>query len=241
MTWQGKSVLAVIPARGGSKSIPRKNLVKLDGISLVGRAIKIALSIPWIDHIILSTDDEEIAAEGRLNGIKVPFMRPTELAGDKSNSIEMWRQVWLTSEDYFGVRFDYSLLLEPTSPLRNSADVERTMCALTENNHEAAATFSRTPAHYTPHKTLTIDQVGIVGFYLPEGARHSLRQSIPPYYHRNGICYAVRRDTLVERGTIIESNCAAVLIDRHVVNIDEMIDLKLAEFLLTEQKRVDLS
>lgn len=240
MTWQGKSVLAVIPARGGSKSIPRKNLVKLDGISLVGRAIKIALSIPWIDHIILSTDDEEIAAEGRLNGIKVPFMRPTELAGDKSNSIEMWRQVWLASEGYFGVRFDYSLLLEPTSPLRNSADVERTMCALTENNHEAAATFSRTPAHYTPHKTLTIDQRGVVGFYLPEGASHSLRQSIPPYYHRNGICYAVRRDTLVERGTIIESNCAAVLIDRHVVNIDEMIDLKLAELLLMEQKRVDL-
>lgn len=234
MTWQGKNVLAVIPARGGSKSIPRKNLVKLDGLSLVGRAAKVALSLSWIDHAILSTDDEEIAAEGRLHRLEVPFMRPAELAGDKSNSIEMWRQVWLAAEEHFGIRFEYSLLLEPTSPLRRAEDIERTMRVLVEGNHKAAATFSRTPAHFTPHKTLTIDETGRIGFYLPEGARHSLRQSIPPYYHRNGICYAVRRDTLVNCGTIIENDCVAVVIDRHVINIDDDFDLLVARMLLAQ-------
>jgi len=232
MTWQGKSVLAVIPARGGSKSIPRKNLVKLGGISLVGRSAKLALSLPWIDHVVLSTDDEEIADEGRLHGLDVPFMRPAELAEDKSNSIEMWKQVWLEAEEHYGICFEYSLLLEPTSPLRRSEDVERTIQALVEGNHRAAATFSRTPAHYTPHKTLTIDTEGMVGFYLPEGARHSLRQSIPPYYHRNGICYAVRRDTLIEHGAIIERGCAAIVIDRPVVNIDDEFDLDIARMLI---------
>jgi len=233
MAWDGLSILAVVPARGGSKSIPRKNLKPLAGKSLVGHAAATCAALSWIDHAVLSTDDSEIAEEGRSHGLEVPFMRPEELAGDLATSVDMWRHTWLASEQAFAMRFDVSILLEPTSPLRRTDDVERTVRAMIDGGHAAAATVSRTPAHYTPQKTLTIDGGDLIGFYLEEGASYSLRQTIPTYYHRNGICYALRRDTLIERGHILDEDCAAVVIERPVVNIDDAFDLQLAEFLWT--------
>ncbi len=227
----GKTVLAVVPARGGSKSIPRKNLAVLAGRSLVASAAAVCAALPWIDHAVLSTDDREIADEGRRAGLEVPFMRPDELSGDLSTSVDMWRHAWQASEQAFGMRFDASVLLEPTSPMRQPGDVERTVRVMLEGGHAAAATVSRTPAHYTPHKTLTISGEGKIGFYLPTGARHSLRQTVPPCYHRNGICYAVLRETLVDRGVILDESCHAVVIERDVVNIDDPFDLEFAEFL----------
>jgi CMP-N-acetylneuraminic acid synthetase len=101
MSYKGFNILAVIPARGGSKGIPRKNLRLIAGISLVGHAVKTAQSVKWIDQIIVSTDDEEIAEESRKYGAQVPFMRPPELAGDNAGSADMWKHAWLESEAYF--------------------------------------------------------------------------------------------------------------------------------------------
>ncbi len=237
MAYDGHTVLAVVPARGGSKSIPRKNLARVGGVSLVGRAAQIAASLSFVDRAIVSTDDEEIAAEARRHGIEAPFPRPAELAGDRSTSIEMWRHAWLAAETHYGMTFALSILLEPTSPLRTAADVTATVEALVKSGRAAAATVSPTPAHFTPHKTLTVDADGVIGFYLDEGARHSIRQTIPAYYHRNGLAYAVRRETLVDQGRIIEQDCAAVIVDRPVVNIDEPFELELAEWLLNRSDR----
>ncbi len=235
MSFDGIAVLAVVPARGGSKSIPRKNLAVVQGRSLIAHAAAVTQALPWIDRAVLSTDDEEIAAEGQRAGLLLPFMRPADLAGDRSTSVDTWRHAWLASEAAYCMRFDVSVLLEPTSPLRRPDDVEAAVRLLLDGKHAAAATVSPTPAHYTPHKTLTIDAGGCIGFYLEGGARHSLRQTISPYYHRNGICYALRREALVERGHIIEENCAALVIERPVVNIDEPLDLEFAAFLLDRE------
>lgn len=235
MTRSGQRILAVVPARGGSKSIPRKNLAEVNGISLVGRAVRTARRFDWIDAVICSTDDEEIAQEAKRHGAEVPFLRPADLSGDRATSIDMWRHAWLAAEAHYGGSFDVSVLLEPTSPMRRPEDVEDTIDALLNGSHKAAATFSRTPAHFTPHKTLTVDADGVVGFYLPQGAQHAIRQTIPPYFHRNGLCYAVRRATLVEESHIIEDDCLAVIIDRHVVNIDEPFELDLAEWLMQRE------
>lgn len=232
MAYKGLNVLAVVPARGGSKSIPRKNLCRVGGVSLVGRAANTALSLPWIDRAVLSTDDMEIAEEGKKSGLEVPFMRPDELAADMSTSVDMWRYTWLAAEDHYKMRFDISILLEPTSPLRLPEDITRTVDALLDGDQHAAATVSPAPAHFTPHKCLTVDTDGNVGFYLENGAEYSIRQKIPSYYFRNGVCYAVKRDTVVEKGQILEDQCAAVIIDRPLVNIDEPFDLELAEFLM---------
>lgn len=236
MAYAGLSVLAVVPARGGSKSIPRKNLQPVGGVSLVGRAARIARSLDWIDAAVISTDDAAIRAEAVAHGLDAPFVRPDDIAGDQATSVDMWRHAWLACEQHYGRRFDLSVLLEPTSPLRTAEDVTRTVQALVDGNHAAAATVSPTPAHYTPHKTLTVTG-GRIGFYLEGGQRFALRQSIPRYYHRNGLCYALRRKTLVEDGHILEDDAAAVIVERPVVNIDEAFELELAEFLLRREGR----
>jgi CMP-N-acetylneuraminic acid synthetase len=156
MAYENFKILAVIPARGGSKGIPRKNLCRIAGVSLVGHAAKVAQSLEWIDRTVLSTDDEEIAREGRNYGLEVPFMRPAELASDTTRSHDVWKHVWLTSEEHFKEHYDISVLLEPTSPLRRPKDITLTVVALMESNCDAAATVSRAPAHFTPHKCLTL-------------------------------------------------------------------------------------
>lgn len=229
-------MLAVVPARGGSKSIPRKNLQQVGGVSLVGRAAQVARALPWIDAALISTDDQEITDEARRHGLDVPFMRPAELSSDTANSRDMWRHAWLTAEQHYGMRFDISVLLEPTSPLRRPEDVELTVRRLVEQGSAAAATISPTPAHYTPHKTLTVDSNGRIGFYLQDGAAHTLRQGIPAYYHRNGICYAVTREHLIDHNRLLEGDALAIIIERHVVNIDEPFELELANWLLSREQ-----
>ncbi len=241
MTWDDGSrspaVLAVIPARGGSKGIPGKNMKRLGGLTLVGRATQLAVSLNWIDQVIVSTDDPEIAAEVARQGGDVPFLRPAALADDVASSDDMWRHAWHAAEDHYGQQFDVSLLLEPTSPLRQPADLTATMAALFGGAYHGAATVSPTPAHYAPQKTLTVNE-GRVGFLLEEGARTARRQDVPQLYHRNGLCYALHRAPFLDGAPIFDDACAAVIVERPVANIDEPFELELAEWLLERQGRV---
>lgn len=236
MSYKGHSVLAVVPARGGSKGIPLKNLRELGGKPLIGHAAEVVQALDWIDHAVISTDHEEMARVARQHGLDAPFLRPPELATDTSTAVDAWRHAWLACEEHYGMRFELSLLLEPTSPMRTPQDLERCVSGLLDGGYDAAATVSRTPAHFSPHKTLTVGQDQTIGFYLQDGASYSIRQKIPAYYHRNGLCYAVRRETLVTKGRIIEHNCLAVVVDRHVVNIDDEHELEYAEFLLAKER-----
>lgn len=235
MTWRGLSMLAVVPARGGSKGIPGKNLRLVRGLSLVAHAARFVQLLPWLDAAVLSTDNDAIASEGEAYGLRVPFRRPPELAGDDAASEDVWRYTWRECERLDSRRYDISILLEPTSPLRRVEDIERAIEAMVKGGHKAAATVSRAPGHFTPEKCLTIDDTGHIHFYHPEGARYSHRQAVSPYYFRNGICYAMAREVLLDAGHILEDKCAAVVIDRPVVNIDDPFDLELAEFLLARE------
>ncbi len=129
-------------------------------MSLVGRAAQAAANVEWIDRRIVSTDDAAIAAEAAKYKLDVPFMRPPELAGDFATSIDMWKHAWVESERHYGERYDISVLLEPTSPLRRPEDIRRTVETLIQGDHEAAVTVSAAPAHFTPQKCLTVDDEG---------------------------------------------------------------------------------
>lgn len=229
------SVLAIVPARGGSKGIPGKNLKLLNGKSLVALAADVAAAVPEIDAALLSTDDEKIAAEGRRAGLDVPFLRPEYLASDRAGSIEMWQHAWLAAEDHYDRRFDVSVLLEPTSPLRRPADVKLALRLLFDTEAESVVAVSPTPAHFTPHKALSIDTGGLLEFYAADGAAYSNRHLIPRFFHRNGVCYVVRRQTLVESGKIFTPTTRPLVIERPVVNIDDPFDLELAEWLLSKE------
>ena len=227
-------LMAEVATRGGSKGIPGKNMKRLGGLTLVGRATRLAVSQTWIDQVIVSTDDPDIAAEVVRQGGDAPFLRPAELANDAASSDDMWRHAWHAAKDHYGQRFDVSILLEPTSPLRQPADLTASMEALFGGVHHGAATVSPTPAHYAPQKTLTINE-GRVGFLLDEGAHTARRQNVPPLYHRNGICYALRREPFLEGAPILDGACAAVIIERPVANIDDLFELELVEWLLERQ------
>ncbi len=231
MTWEGKSVLVVVPARGGSKGIPRKNLSLVGGLSLIQHVAKVVSQLDWVDAAVLSTDDIEIAEHGINCGLDSPFMRPDYLATDEASSIDMWRHSWLECEAMHNKTYDVSILLEPTSPMRTPQDIEAAITLLVKSKRSAVVTVSPTPAHFTPEKLLKLDHDNVISFYLESGASHFRRQTIPKYYHRNGICYVVTRDSLINRKNIIQDDCTALIIKHAVVNIDEPIDLEWAEFL----------
>lgn len=231
MTWEGHSVLAVVPARGGSKGIPRKNMRIVAGRSLVGHAVSLATSLEWVDAVILSTDCEEIADEGRRYDAAVPFLRPAHLASDDASSVDTWKHAWLEAEAHYGRDFDLSLLLEPTSPLRQASDLEAAVDALVVRGCSSVLTVSRTPAHYSPEKALIVGEDGRARPYLASGPE-PLRQLVPAYFHRNGGCYAARRATILDRGELLVADTVAVVIERPMVNIDDLDELERAERLM---------
>lgn len=224
-------MLAVVPARGGSKGIPRKNLCKVGGLSLVAHVARTVRALDWIDRAVLTTDDPEIAEEGRRQGLEVPFMRPASLATDDAGPNEMWRHAWTESEQRFGCEFDVSLLLQPTTPLRLPQEVERTVATLIEGGHGAAATVCAVPGDFLPQRILELGADGRLSFYLPEGRGVTRRQDAPALYYRDGTCYARTRRSMIEEARDVEEDCAAVVIDHFVVNIDEPFELELAEFV----------
>lgn len=229
------SVLAVVPARGGSVGVPRKNLAKVGGLSLIARVSAVIRELPWITKAVLSTDDPEMKEEGVSHGLECPFTRPSELAGSKASGPDVLYHAWTTSETLFNTRYDYALYLEPTSPLRQPEDVERTLKTLIDSDYDSAVTVSPTPAHFAPEKCLTKSDDGMVGFYVKEGQNVHARQSLPRYFHRNGVAYAVRREPFfAHRRVINEQRTVAVVIDRPLVNIDEPFELELAEWLLSK-------
>lgn len=238
MTWKDLSVLAVIPARGGSKGIARKNMCRVGPLSLIGWAAQTVSELSWIDRAILSTDDLEMAQEGLDHGLEVPFTRPQDLSADTAPAAAMWRHAWLESEEAFGQRFDLSVLLQPTTPLRQAPDIERTVAAMVDGGHRAATTVSPIPSHFSPQKTLTIDDHGVLEFFDEHGASYTSRQMIENSYYRNGVCYAATRRSLVDDGNIVEADCVAVIVDGYIVNIDEPIELEIAQMLYAKSERL---
>ena len=227
-------IFALIPARGGSKGIKKKNLRKVAGKSLLEWSIIVAKKSNLFDKIILSSDDPEIIEEGKRLGADVPFTRPSELSGDLSLTHDVWRHAWKTSEKLYSCLFEYSVLLEPTSPLRVVSDIEKTLSLVTDMGHSSALTLSKTPAHYTPHKTLEIKDNKIV-FYHSDGVNSTNRQIIPDFYHRNGLCYAVNKEQIFKKKVIVDNNSAAVVIERNIVNIDDEFELKMADIILNQK------
>lgn len=227
-------VLAVVPARGGSKGIPRKNLSVVAGKSLIEHAAQTIMATPCIDAAIVSTDDTEISQEATRCGLDCPFLRPYSLSTDTATSVDTWAHAWRSCEAYFQTRFDISLLLEPTSPMRRPSDLQSAIEMVIQSGFAAVASVSQSPGHYTPQKLLTLDEQRL-SYYLSDGTHVHRRQDIRGnYYFRNGICYAATRSRILEEGKILGENCGALVISRPVSNIDHPLDLAWTEFLLNQ-------
>jgi CMP-N,N'-diacetyllegionaminic acid synthase len=227
----GKSVLAVVPARGGSKGLPGKNLRRVGGKSLVAWAGEVAAQVSAIDRRVVSTDSEEIAQEARAADLDVPFMRPLHLSGCQVADWPVLTHALAATEQIDRKVYDIIVMLQPTSPLRTAADVFRTIRMLEDGRWDAVWTVSQTDSKAHPLKQLTV-QDGALDYWEQRGSQIVARQQLEPVYHRNGVAYAITRNCLVAQGTIKGARTGAYIVPGEHVSIDTEWDLELVELLM---------
>lgn len=218
----GRKVLALIPARGGSKGIPGKNIANLAGKPLIAWTIEAAQACPSIDAIMLSTDDQAIAEVAVKFGCSVPFTRPAELATDEATSMEV---VLHALEQLPG--FDVVLLLQPTSPLRNSADI----AACLELLQDAPAVVSLRPSEDHPYLIFRIGHDNSLEPYAMPFAGQSLRrQDLPGAWCLNGAIYAADTAWLKSQKSFLSPNTVAYKMPaERSLDIDTLADLHRAD------------
>jgi CMP-N-acetylneuraminic acid synthetase len=190
-----------------------------------------------VDHKIISTDDPRYAAEGRRFGLDAPFLRPEALSGDSVSAVDVMTHAVDKAESIYGMRFDYILLVEPTSPMRKPEDLQTLAQLLIEKGADSAVCVSQADSKFNPLKILTVTE-GFLRYYEPDGQKIVARQQLQPIYVRNGIGYGVSRTCLMTKKSLITDRTLPVIIDRPVANIDEPLDLEWAEFLLNRTRQV---
>ena len=227
----GRRVLAVVPARGGSKGIPLKNLKPVMGVPMVALVGAVIAAVPDIDRAVVSTDHDEIALVAESSGIAAPFRRPEDLSGDRIGDWDVLVHALHETERLDGVTYDIVVMLQPTSPLRTAEHVRAAIAMLVDGAWDAVWTVSLTDSKAHPLKQLTVGD-GSLGYYDQAGAGVVARQQLPPLYHRNGIAYAITRECLLEQRTLMGRRTGAVVLDGHFVSVDTEWDLALVEFIL---------
>ena len=224
--------LGVIPARGGSKGLPGKNLRKLGTLSLMGQAIASAREAALLASFIVSTDSPEIAEEAARHGAPVPFLRPAELATDQAGMLPVLQHAVRWLEASAGVRPELIVTLQPTSPFRTGADIDATIRKVADTGSDSAQTLSE--ASYHPYFMKTLDGDRTVALF-PDGHKYVRRQDAPPVYQPSGAVYVTRYATLMDQGHILgDDNRGLVRGFEESVNIDTEWDFLLAELLLRE-------
>ena len=228
-------VLGVIPARGGSKGIPYKNLVPLCGRPLLAYTADAAQAALRLTRVILSTEDERIARVGRELGLEVPFLRPHHLADDEARTIDVLIDVTEKLEQ-IGERYDAIFTLQPTNPLRRPEDIDGAVELLERSGADSVISFTPVGDNH-PARMKMIDADGRVSDpTFAEEHEGQPRQTLPKLYLREGSVYLTRRDVLMEQRSLKGADCRAWLIppDR-ACNVDSPMDLFIAEKLLARE------
>ena len=226
--------IALICARGGSKGLPGKNIRPLGGVPLIGRAVKIAKQVNRIDRVIVSTDSEEIAKVAIEYGAEVPFMRPSELAGDCSSEWLVWQHALNYLIEHDAEEIDGLVNLPVTAPLREVIDVDNCLDEYEKNDVDVVVTV--TEAHRSPYfNMVTKDDKGYSSLVIPDGNIYR-RQDAPVVYDMTTVAYVARPDYVNSSNGIFEGRVKSVTIPvERAVDIDTIFDFKLAECIL-EQK-----
>lgn len=234
--FEGRRVLVVVPARGGSKGVKLKNLREVGGVPLVARAGHVAKALPYVDRAIVSTDHEGIAKVAEEAGLAVPFLRPEDISGAIISDWQVLIHALTEMERIDATTYDVVIMLQPTSPGRTPEHVTATMEHLIKGGFDAVWTLSETDSKAHPLKQLNISAEGGLSYYDPAGARIIARQQLTPVYHRNGIAYAITRQCLVEQQSIMGAKPGAVVVEGNLPNIDTELDLDWANFLIARGK-----
>ena len=223
-------VLGIIPARGGSKGIPGKNIRPLGGKPLLAWTAEAALAARRLSRVVLTTDDEKIAEVGRVCGLEVPFLRPADLAMDDTPTLPVLQHA-VSELESRGDRFDAVCLLQPTSPFRRSGDIDGCIELLETESLDAVVSVLPVPPEHNPHWVYFRDGDGLLRLATGEDQPIPRRQELPPAFHRDGAVYVTRRDVLME-GSLYGKRLGGYLADSRSVNLDTPADWEKAERLV---------
>ncbi|MDO8743413.1 MAG: acylneuraminate cytidylyltransferase family protein [Candidatus Azambacteria bacterium] len=232
---QDKKIIAIIPARGGSKSIPKKNIVDLGGFPLIAYSIAVAKLSNIISRVIVSTDSEEIAQVARKYGAEVPFMRPAEFAADTSGDFEVFKHAieWLKENENYEP--EYLVHLRPTTPLRESELIDKGIEDIIRHP-EATSLRSGHELRESPHKCFALENGFFVGLF-PEDKRPDYanlpRQAFPAAYQPDGYVDVVKRKTIMEDG-IFHGSKILGFISPDTGELDRPEDLEFIKFNLNK-------
>lgn len=230
-------VLGVIPARSGSKGLAGKNIRSLAGKPLLAYTAEATLACKGLDAVLLSTDSEEIAAMGRLLGLDVPFLRPSELATDDAPTALALRHAVEWIERSRGCRVSTVVTLQPTTPLRLAEDVDRAVAWFLDHQPEADSLISVCKAGERHPLTLYCADGAYLSPFLPGVNPTTRRQNFSRIYWRNGAVYITRRDYLLETNRVVNDRPLFYEMPRHrSLGIDDLFDFTLAELFLAYKK-----
>lgn len=230
------NVLGVITARGGSKGIPKKNIKLLGGKPLIAYTIEAAKKSRLLTCVVVSTDTEEIAKVAKEWGAEVPFLRPAELADDQAGHVGVMQHALKFMEAKLGVKFDYTVILQPTSPFRLPEDLDLTIQKAIDTGFDSSVSLVEIEeGHPWKIKKLAGDRVLP---YFEEEKEGTRRQDLPKYYKRSGAAYVTSRKTLMENNQLYGEKVAGhVVTGERSIDIDTPFDWLKAEMMLADLKK----
>ena len=228
-----KNILGIITARGGSKGLPKKNILPLNGKPLIAWTIESALKSKYLDRIILSTDNQEIADVSSKFGCEVPFIRPDNLAEDNSSSFDVIAHAIQYFND-INQSFDYIILLEPTSPLRETSDIDHAIQILHKNRKIADSIVGVSKVESThPVFDVKINKNGLIQSYLDESFTIYRRQDLEELYFFEGTIYVSDTKALLREQKFYHARTLPYIVPKwKSIEIDEEIDMIIAEAIL---------
>ena len=232
-----KKVIAIIPARGGSKGLPGKNIKLLGGKPLIAWSIQRALESKYIDEVLVSTDSEEIARIANDHGAKVPFLRPADLATDTATSVDTVIHALDFYRDNLTQAFDYVVLLEPTSPLREHADLDLMLELIDRQHADIDAVVSVGEVHEHPSIMKRLEGNTMVPFHDAIASTKRRQDNIPAYFPY-GVGYIIKESILRQTNSFYPARTGYHLIKRHqCYEIDDIYDFMAVDAVMKYQNR----
>lgn len=224
------SILGIITARSGSKSIPKKNIQNLMGKPLIAYTVEAAKESKLLSRTILSTDDSEIAEIAMKFGCEAPFMRPAELARDDSDSIDVVMHAVNWLKEHEGKEYGYTMILQPTSPLRTAEDIDNCIKIAEETGADSVISMKEL-VDMSAKKMKRIDEQGrIFPYYEDEGKQSAKRQDLARVYKRNCAVYLTKTSLIMNGDLFGEDSRAYLMPEERSVDINQAADFLLAEF-----------
>ena len=227
-------VLGIIPARGGSKSIPKKNIIDVHGKPLIYYTIEQAKRSSFLDKLIVSTDSMEIANVVKKYDVEVPFLRPDELSKDDSESVDVVIHALNFMEKKDNIEYNFIILLQPTNPLRSSVLIDKAIQIVKNNNvFDSLVSVVDVGANH-PYRMYSLNKDNEMKPFVENLKNQMLpRQKLPSIYIRSGDIYIIKKETLMRKKSLIGDKTYGLIVDANkTINIDENIDLELANLKL---------